>query len=225
MKPLERRVGFFGDLEKLRALESLALTQEAFMVSLHEPDYSHYALDTIWVQQTGYQAPKGQDWRLRVAWKRPRPSPPRQIARPLSIIVPWDEVLDRGRIETVPVVWVPPPPEDTYIVFDIVYTPAAATVTGHPGARSMGIGLVGSVLLANGERVFVTWLIQPMVAELSRYVANLRSARFVNADGTPIERSALLAFGKTPNPDVDDGTEVGKLLSVTRRRTSQGEDS
>ena len=75
----------------------------------------------------------------------------------------------------------------------------------------MGTGLVGSILLANGERVFVTWLIQPMMAELSLYVASLRSARLVNADGTSIERSALLAFGKTPNPDADDGTEVGKL--------------
>ena len=88
----------------------------------------------------------------------------------------------------------------------------------------MGTELVGSVLLANRERVFVTWLIRPMGAALSRDVAILRSARLVNADGTPIKRSSLLTFTKTLNPDADDGTEVGKLLSVTRRRTSQGED-
>ena len=121
-------------------------------------------------------------------------------------------------------VWVPPPPEGTCITFDVVYIPPAATVTDHPGSRSMGTELVGSVLLANRERVFVTWLIRPMGAALSRDVAILRSARLVNADGTPIKRSSLLTFTKTLNPDADDGTEVGKLLSVTRRRTSQGED-
>ena len=190
---------------------------KAVKVSLHEPGPSHYALTKEWVERTGYQAPQGKDWRLTVKWERPRPRPPRQIARPLSIIVPWDEVIARGKPKPGHTVWVPPPPEGTCIEFDVVYTPAGAVFTGCPGARSMGTELVGAVQLANSERVFVTWRVQPMVAELGRYVANLRSACLVNADDTPIERSALLAFGKTSNPDADNGTEVGKLLSVTRK--------
>jgi hypothetical protein len=139
----------------------------------------------------------------------------------LSIIVPWDEVLDRGRAEPDPIVWVPPPPEGTRIDFDVVYIPASTIVTGHPGARSMGTGLVGTVQLANGERVFVTWRIQPMEEALRRHVTYLRSIRVVDKDGNFIEKPERLVFGKNPNPDAEDGTEVGKLLSVTRRGESK----
>jgi hypothetical protein len=131
--------------------------------------------------------------------------------------VPWDEVLDRGSPETGQVVWVPPPPEGTCVHFDLVYTPAGAAVTLHPGARSMGTRLVGEVQLANAERVFVTWLIRPMAEGTRRYVAQLRSARIVDADGYPIEKAGMLAFGVEPNPDAKDETYIGTFLDVTRR--------
>lgn len=186
-------------------------------VSLHEPGPSRFALTSEWLRRTGFQAPEGRDRRLAVEWDRPRPRPPRQVARPFSIIVPYDEVLDRERPETGQVVWVPPPPENTCIHFDIIYTPAGTLITGHPGARGMGTKLVGEVQLQNGERVFVTSLVRQMDEATRRYVAKLRSARILDADGRPIEKVGMLAFGRQRNPDADDGTYVGKFLDVTRK--------
>src|SRR5262249_39213002 len=127
-------------------------------VSLHEPGPARFALTREWVERTGFKAPMGRDRRLAVEWERPRPHPPRQVARPLSIIVPYDEVFYRGVPETKQVVFIPPPPEGTCIHFDVIYTPVGAIFTGHPGAQSMGTRLVGKVQLENGEQVFVTWL-------------------------------------------------------------------
>ena len=191
---------------------------ESVKVSLHEPGPSRFALTSEWVKETGFQAPEGKDRRLAVEWERPRPRPPRQIARPFSIIVPCDEVLDRGMSETGQVVWVPPPAEGACIHFDVIYIPRGAVVTGHPGARSMGTGLIGEVRLANEERVFVTWIVHPMGESLSHEVLRLRSARIVDADGNPIEKIGMLAFGTKPNPDAEDGTYIGRFLDVTRRR-------
>ena len=187
-------------------------------VSLHEPGPSRFALTTEWVRRKRFKAPEGRDPRLAVEWERPRPRPPRQIARPFSIIVPYDEVLDREMPETGEVVWIPPPPESTCIHFDIVYIPAEAVVTGHPGARSMGTGLVGEVQLQNRERVFVTWLVRPMEEAIRRQVMKLRAARIIDTASNPIEKVGMLAFGKERNPDADDGTYVGNFLDVTRRR-------
>lgn len=188
-------------------------------VSLHEPGPARFALTNEWVRRKGFHAPEGMDRRLAVEWKRPRPQPPRQIARPFSIIVPFDEVLDRGVTESGSVALVPSPPEGTCVHFDVVYIPAGAAVTGHPGARSMGTGLVGDVLLENGERVFVTWLIRPMDEALRRHIGKLQAARILDADGNSIKKTGMLAFGTEPNPDADDGTYVGKFLDVTRKDT------
>jgi hypothetical protein len=187
-------------------------------VSLHEPGPSRYALTTEWIRQSGFQGPAGSHWRLASECERPRPRLPRQIARPFSIIVPCDEVLDRGMPETGDVVWIPPPPEGTCIHFDVVYTSAGVIVTGHPGARSMGTRLVGSVQLQNGERVFVTSIVRPMDEATRRLIVKLRSARILDAAGKPIEKVGMLAFGKEPNPDAKDGTYVGKFLDVTRKK-------
>jgi hypothetical protein len=191
---------------------------DSVKVSLHEPGPSRFALTREWVERTGFNAPAGRDQRLAVEWVRPHPRPPRQVARPFSIIVPYDEVFDRGVPETEQVVFIPPPPEGTCIHFDVVYTSAGATVTGHPGARSMSTGLVGAVQLENGDRVFVTWLVRPMEEAIRRHIVRLRSARIVDADGNQIEKVGMLAFGTEPNPDADDGTYVGTLLDVTRKQ-------
>jgi hypothetical protein len=81
----------------------------------------------------------------------------------------------------------------------------------------MGTGLVGEVQLENEERVFVTWLIQPMEEVTRHHVVKLRSARIVDADGNPIEEVGMPAFGREPNPDAEDGTYVGTFLDVTRK--------
>lgn len=186
-------------------------------VSLHESGRSRCALTTEWVRRAGFQAPEGRDPRLAVQWERPRPRPPREVARPFSIIVPWDEVIDRGTPETGQVVWIPPPPEGTCIHVDLIYIPAGAVVTGHPGARSMGTGLVGEVKLENEERVFVTCLVRAMDEATRLHIVKLRSAPIIDADGNPIEKAGMLDFGTQPNPDTDDGTYVGTFLDVTRK--------
>lgn len=191
---------------------------DSVKVSLHEPGPSRFALTSEWVRREGFQAPEGRDRRLALEWERPRPRPPRQGARAFSIIVPWDEVLDRGMPEAGQVVWIPPPPQDTCIHFDVVYIPAGAVVTGHPGARSMGTGLVGEVQLENGVRVFVTWIVRPMQEATCRHIMKLRAARILDVHGNPIEKAGMLAFGREPNPDADDGTYVGTFLDVTRKQ-------
>lgn len=185
-------------------------------VSLHEPGPSRFALTREFIRAGTYQATEGRDPRLAIEWERPRPKPPRQVARPFAIIVPWDEVLEREVEETGDVVWTPPPPVGRCVHFDLVYTPAGVTVTGHPGARSMGTELVGKVELENGEQVFVTSLVREMGAALRANVHRLRSARIMDAEGNPIEKTGMLAFGREPNPDADDGTFVGTLIDVTR---------
>jgi hypothetical protein len=185
-------------------------------VSLHEPGPGRFALTREFVQQRGFEPPEGRDARLAVEWERPRPQPPRRVARPFAIIVPWDEVLERDVEETGDVVWTPPPSEGTCVHFDLVYTPAGVTVTGHPGARSMGTGLVGNVELENGEQVFVTSLVREMEAPMRAEVDKLRSARILDAEGHPIQKTGMLGFGREPNPDAEDGTFVGTLVDVTR---------
>jgi hypothetical protein len=46
-------------------------------------------------------------------------------------------------------------------MFDVIYVPVGMLVSGDPGARSMGTMSVGQVVLANGERVYVTSRVRP----------------------------------------------------------------
>lgn len=185
-------------------------------VSLHEPGPSRFALTSEFVRGASFEAPEGRDPRLAIEWERPRPMPPAQLARPFTIIVPWDEVLEREVEETGDVIWTPRPPEGTCVHFDLVYSPTGVTVTGHPGARSMGTELVGKVELQNGEQVFITSVVRETGAALRANVDRLRSARMLDADGSPIHKTGMLAFGREANPDADDGTFVGTLIDVTR---------
>ena len=185
-------------------------------VSLHEPGPSRFALTSEFVRASGFQAPEGRDPRLAFEWKRPRPEHPNRFARPFAILVPWDEVVDRDYPETGNVVWTEPPAEGSCVNFDLVYSPAGVTVTGHPGARSMGTKLVGKVELQNGQGVFITSVVREMTAGLRAQVEMMRAGRILDADGNPIEKTGMLAFGTEPNPDADDGTFIGTLLDVTR---------
>jgi hypothetical protein len=184
-------------------------------VSLHEPGPGRFALTQEFVDRGTFQPPEGKDPRLAIEWERPRPRPPNGAVRPLALIVPWDEVIPRDEGETGEVVWVPPPPKGSAVHFDVVYVPNEMRVSGHPGARSMGTLLVGQVELANGERVYVTWLLREIDDPLQEGIDRLRSVRALDADGKPIEETGMLGFGTEPNPDAADGTEVATLLDVT----------
>jgi len=186
--------------------------------SLHESGTSRFALTTEWVRRKRFQAPEGRDQRLAVEWERPRPIPPRRFARPFTIIVPWDEVRERDALEKGAIVWVAPPADGMAVHFDIVYTPAGTIVSGHPGERSMGTVLVGEVELENTERVFVTALARPMQESLLRHINRLRTARIRDASGNQILQNGMLAFGTEPNPDANDGTQVGILVDITRNQ-------
>ena len=185
-------------------------------VSLHEPGPSRFALTNEWVQKTEYQAPKGRDRRLAIEWERPRPRAPFQIARPLSIIVPYDEVVDQEFPESGQIFWAPPPPKGTCVHFDIIYTPAGAIVNGHPGSRSMGTGLVGMVQLENDEKVFVTWIVRAIEEKLRHHITKLRTTPIYDINRNQIEEKGMLAFGTEPNPDANDETCIGTLLDVSR---------
>ena len=78
-----------------RKSDILAETGNSVKVSLHEPGPARFALTSEFVGKGAWQAPEGLDPRLATEWARPRPTPPKRIARPLSIIVPWHEVLER----------------------------------------------------------------------------------------------------------------------------------
>lgn len=190
---------------------------QSVKVSLHEPGPARFALTSEFVRQTGYQAPEGKDSRLAVEWERPRPQPSGQAARPLAILVPFDEVIDRDGVESENVVWTPPPPDGTCVHFDLVYVAAGVPISGHPGARSMGTQLVGKVLLANGDSVFVVSVVREIDPGLRTTIERLRTTPILDADGDTLEKSGIVAFGTEPNPDADDGTHIGTVIDVTRR--------
>lgn len=82
----------------------------------------------------------------------------------------------------------------------------------------MGTELVGEVQLENEERVYITWLVRPLVDATRAHITRLRSARILNRDGSQIGGDGMLSFGTEPNPDANDGTYIGTLLDVTRPR-------
>jgi hypothetical protein len=186
-------------------------------VSLHEPGPARFALTSEFVRGSGFQAPDGEDARLAKEWERPRTSlPDRPVARPLSILVPWDEVQEREGNESGDVVFTPPPPEGTCVHFDVTYVAPGVRVTSHPGARSMGTEFVGQVELENGERVYVTSIVRAVEVPLRRNIAMLRSARVVDATtGKPLPGIGVMGFGREPDPD-GHGTFLGTLIDVTR---------
>lgn len=194
----------------------------AIKVSLHEPGPARFALTKDWVRRTGYKASPDRDSRLAVSWERPRPHPPRRIARSLSIIVPFDEVLNRKHTEKGAVVWTPRPSQDNCIHYDVIHVPANLQTEAHPGSRSMGTSLVGDVQLENGQRVFVTSIVRPMADALRVQILKLRTYPALDADGRQVNRTGMLSFGTEPNPDAEDGKHVGILVAVTR--SSSGQD-
>jgi hypothetical protein len=139
----------------------------------------------------------------------------------LAIIVPYDEVLERKNSEEGEVIWTAPPPEGACIHFDVIYVPANAVTTSHPGARSMGTKLVGEVRLENNERVFVTSIVRPMEELLRSRITKMRKAPLFDANWKQIEKTGMLSFGTEPNSDAADDTRVGVLLAVTRARNAK----
>jgi hypothetical protein len=183
-------------------------------VSIHEPGPARFALTSEFVREHDFTPPDGRDERLAIEWNRPRTAPGR-IARPLAIAVPWDEVIEREDTDTGDVVWTAPPPAGHVVMLDLIYVPVGMPVPGHPGARSMGTLLVGQVVLANGERVYVTSRVRELTAAEHATLRRMRSVSAADADGNII-KIGLLGFGTEPNPDASDGTEVATLTDVTR---------
>jgi len=180
-------------------------------VSLHEPGPSRFALTKEYAAKPDALRPAGDDPRGAHEWERPRPQlPDTPMTRPFAIIVPWDEVIDRGYPEKGDVVWTPAPREGMCVEYDLLYTAAGLTVDGYPGARSMGTELVGKLNLANGEQLFVVAWTHEMDEKTVRRIERFRGARIFDGEGNPVPNTGFLAFG------VEDG--VGFFLDVTHRQ-------
>ena len=80
----------------------------------------------------------------------------------------------------------------------------------------MGTKLLGRVDLPNGQAVFVTALAHAVDSNLAAQVARLRNAQIADADGNAVEKVGMMAFGREPNPDAQDGSEIGILVDITR---------
>jgi hypothetical protein len=103
----------------------------AVKVSLHEPGPSRLALTSEYVKQEGALRAAGDDPRGAKEWERPRPRlPDAPMTRPFSILVPWDEVIDRGYAEKDGVIWTPAPSEGMCVEYDLLYAAAGLTVDG-----------------------------------------------------------------------------------------------
>lgn len=177
-------------------------------VSLHEPGPSRFALTREHVDGPNPIAVPGDDPRRPIEWERVRPHlPSAPMTRAVAIIVPFEEVVDRGYFEAGDIVWSKPPASGMCVEFDVFYTAASLTVEGHPGARSMGTQLVGTVDLANGQRVWVVAWEHPFEGPGRERLDQLRRARVEDAEGNQIENLGMLAFG------VED--HVGVMTEVT----------
>ena len=64
--------------------------------------------------------------------------------------------------------------------------------------------------------VSVTWLVQPMNKGSVVTSLNFRFSPILDANGNPMEKAGMLAFDTAPNPNADDGTEIGMFLEVTQ---------
>jgi hypothetical protein len=164
--------------------------------SLHEPGPSRIALTKEHVESEDAIAVPGDDPRGALEWERVRPRlPDVPFAHAFAIIVPWDEVLDRGYVEKGDVVRTRPPATGNCVQYDVVYFAAGLTVEGVPGSRSMGTDLVGQVELANGQQVFVTSRENEIAEDLAKRIAQIRNVQVKDQQGRTPEGFGALAFG------------------------------
>ncbi|MGH3072118.1 MAG: hypothetical protein ACRDNB_07595 [Gaiellaceae bacterium] len=177
-------------------------------VSLHEPGPSRFALTREHVEGPNPIAVPGDDPRRPIEWERERPRlPSAPMTRAVAILVPFEEVTERGYPESGEIVWTKPPAPGMCVEYDVFYSAAGLTVEGYPGARSMGTQLIGTVDLANGERVWVVAWEHPFEGLGRERFEQLRNARVEDAEGSRIENLGMLGFG------IED--RVGVLTGVT----------
>jgi hypothetical protein len=207
-------------------------------VSLHEPGPARFALTREHVEGPNPIAVPRDDPRAPIEWDRPRPRlPDAPLVRPLSILVPATEVIERGYPETGSVVWRKPPASRGLCVeYDVLYSAEGLTVEGHPGARSMGTELVGTFKLSNGQQVWVVAWEHELDDEQRARTDGLRKTRVFDAEGNRIDDLGALMFGiegsvgvlhdVTFEPEADDrrargdaGTTGDGRAERTRRST------
>jgi hypothetical protein len=159
------------------------------------PGRARFALTKEYAAQPGALRPPGDDPRGLTSGNGLAPGcPDLPMTRPFAILVPWDEVIDRGYVEKGDVIWTAAPPKGMVVEYGIVAA-AGLTVDGYPGARSMGSELVGKVDLANGEQVFVVAWTHEMQEETRSQIERFRGAKILDAEGKPVPNTGLLAFG------------------------------
>jgi hypothetical protein len=176
-------------------------------VSLHEPGPARFAYTREYARHP--DAIVKEHERAIREWERPRPVfPGNPMVRPFAIIVPWNEVIDRGNPEHGDVTWTPQPPDRSCVAFGVQHL-----ALGDIGSRSVdvnlpaGVDLVGQVRLADGTIVIVTAHVEELSPHNLKVIEMVRGARALDADGNRVRLSVLL-FGVEP-----DG--MGKFMDVT----------
>jgi hypothetical protein len=88
-------------------------------------------------------------------------------------------------VERVGVTWADAPPKGSAVEFDVFLATPAAKVSTHPGARSMGTRLVGTITLPNGELVYVVWWMPQITDAIQQQLDRLFSAEVLQ-NGQPV---------------------------------------
>jgi hypothetical protein len=121
-------------------------------VSLHDEGPWRYALTADELKRPGGVRAPGPDPRGAQEWAKPLPNED-GLTRALSILVPDTELRERTDDAPPDVVWLPPPAAGLLVQFDVIYAKPGADARAAAEAHERGV--IGDLLLANGDRVHV----------------------------------------------------------------------
>jgi len=157
------RPGRFGPQNGLKHdvyLACRALKGE-LKASLHQSGNWHIAFSKKSYKNGFADESNRPDSRFTDVWPRPPEIAP-GITLAFRIVVPWFSATVDVAEEEANVILVPPALEGHAIEFAILITSPTCIVSDWPAKRSMGSKLVGSILLASGETVWVVYTTMPI---------------------------------------------------------------
>lgn len=127
----------------------------ALKASLHQSGVWHVAYSNPFFEEN-IQDPKDKaKGRFIEKWRRPSEIS-RGVTLAYRIVTPWYSVVTPFEEDDFPKVrWIPIAAKGRAVEIDILFTDASTSVTDWPGKRSMNTRLVDSLLLDNGEKVWI----------------------------------------------------------------------
>lgn len=99
-------------------------------------------------------------------WQRPAEIAP-GVTLALRLVVP-DSELTAFSFREEGILWLPRPGDSRVVEITLLLLRPGTRVTGWPGRRSMGTALLGSVVLPNGESMWLVWASPPGSARTNR---------------------------------------------------------